>query len=343
VRARLGGVGATDLSRSTIPDELEGGRATAANNPFGDWQIDYREFHPIYPPPAANAGTDGARASVTPDLTLEADIAALVQEAQESLRQPENDGCGTGQNLHRQAADTGNVSRFSATSPKNIEVKVNESEPERAAWDPDIRINDAVRAIQAVSSGDTQTNRAVVALLLGLAIGWIVRSPLFFVESHPTTAVEQKSRPSGDVVGSLGTNRTATPRPGSTSKSAAPAAGILGHRRGSAQGAPQQSKSVKTSPVEQRSAGLSEPAASGFGRQPDNFPRPTPFPETKPDTIEGWTVLDVYGGTAVLDGPEGIRRGARGDYVRGLGRLESIVRWGSRWIVVTDRGLISTP
>jgi hypothetical protein len=225
VRARLGGVGATDLSRSTIPDELEGGRATAANNPFGDWQIDYREFHPIYPPPAANAGTDGARASVTPDLTLEADIAALVQEAQESLRLPENDGCGTGQNLHRQAVDTGNVSRFSATSPKNIEVKVNESEPERAAWDPDIRINDAVRAIQAVSSGDTQTNRAVVALLLGLAIGWIVRSPLFFVESHPTTAVEQKSRPSGDVVGSLGTNRTATPRPGSTSKSAAPAAG----------------------------------------------------------------------------------------------------------------------
>ncbi len=66
-------------------------------------------------------------------------------------------------------------------------------------------------------------------------------------------------------------------------------------------------------------------------------------PETRPTTIAGWAVLDVRGGTAVLEGPEGIRMAARGDVVPGVGRIDSIVRWGNRWIVATARGLISTP
>ena len=68
-----------------------------------------------------------------------------------------------------------------------------------------------------------------------------------------------------------------------------------------------------------------------------------PAPETPPTTIGGWTVLDVRGGTAVLEGPDGVRMAARGDVVPGLGRVDSIVRWGDRWIVATARGLISTP
>ncbi len=65
-------------------------------------------------------------------------------------------------------------------------------------------------------------------------------------------------------------------------------------------------------------------------------------PETRPTTIVGWAVLDVRGGTAVLEGPDGIRMAARGDVVPGIGRVDSIVRWGNRWIVATPRGLIST-
>lgn len=68
-----------------------------------------------------------------------------------------------------------------------------------------------------------------------------------------------------------------------------------------------------------------------------------PTPETRPTTIEGWTVLDVRGATAVLEGPDGVRMAARGDTVAGIGRIDSIVRWGNRWIVATARGLISTP
>jgi hypothetical protein len=65
-------------------------------------------------------------------------------------------------------------------------------------------------------------------------------------------------------------------------------------------------------------------------------------PETKPATIEGWTVLDVRGGTVVLEGPDGVRTAARGDTVPGIGRIDSIVRWGNRWIVATASGLIAT-
>ena len=65
-------------------------------------------------------------------------------------------------------------------------------------------------------------------------------------------------------------------------------------------------------------------------------------PETRPTTVPGWTVVDVRDGTAVLEGPEGIRMAARGDAIPGLGRIESIVRWGNRWIVATANGLIAT-
>ncbi|MEA2887776.1 MAG: hypothetical protein QOD11_2136 [Bradyrhizobium sp.] len=65
--------------------------------------------------------------------------------------------------------------------------------------------------------------------------------------------------------------------------------------------------------------------------------------ETRPTTIEGWTVLEVRGGTAVLEGPDGVRTAARGDTVPGIGRIDSIVRWGNRWIVATATGLIATP
>jgi hypothetical protein len=99
------------------------------------------------------------------------------------------------------------------------------------------------------------------------------------------------------------------------------------------------------------SAGAKTEAASPslrFSVDPANTPpiarEPmAPVAETKPTTIEGWTVLDVRGGTAVLEGPDGVRTAARGDTVPGIGRIDSIVRWGNRWIVATATGLIATP
>jgi hypothetical protein len=74
-------------------------------------------------------------------------------------------------------------------------------------------------------------------------------------------------------------------------------------------------------------------------------PRETmvPVPETRPTTIEGWTVREVRGGTATLEGPDGVWTATSGDTVPGVGRIDSIVRWGNRWIVATASGLIATP
>jgi hypothetical protein len=76
---------------------------------------------------------------------------------------------------------------------------------------------------------------------------------------------------------------------------------------------------------------------------PQPQPKLSPVPETRPTTIPGWMLREVVNGTAVLQGPNGILRVTRGDTVPGVGRVDSIVRWGNRWIVATSTGLISTP
>ena len=91
-------------------------------------------------------------------------------------------------------------------------------------------------------------------------------------------------------------------------------------------------------PVSAASQASVSPSAAIAMRQP---PLAAP-PETRPTTIPGWTVVDVRDGTAALEGPDGIKMAARGDAIPGLGRIESIVRWGNRWIVATANGLIAT-
>jgi len=71
-------------------------------------------------------------------------------------------------------------------------------------------------------------------------------------------------------------------------------------------------------------------------------PRPSPVPETKPRTIDGWSVRSINGETVVLVGPERTWTVRRGETVPGIGRIDTIVRWGNRWIVATSSGLIST-
>jgi hypothetical protein len=84
-----------------------------------------------------------------------------------------------------------------------------------------------------------------------------------------------------------------------------------------------------------------EPAALDTGVRDLPHP-PLPSAETRPATIEGWVVRDVSGSFASLEGPQGTWRAARGDTVPGLGRIDSIVRWGNYWLVSTSRGLIAS-
>lgn len=163
------------------------------------------------------------------------------------------------------------------------------------------------------------------ALLLGIALGW---------------------------AGCLGWNST-------TVVAAAPTPKNAPVRHADAKPAARTESIRKQAPSITASVNPSKPVASALRLDPDSpksaaailglptsaEPRPQlmPAPETRPTTIEGWTVLDVRGQTAVLQGPDGVRTVTLGEMVPGIGRIDSIVRWGNRWIVATANGLIATP
>ena len=70
--------------------------------------------------------------------------------------------------------------------------------------------------------------------------------------------------------------------------------------------------------------------------------------EDKPQTAEtkkilNWTVREVIDGTAILQGPRGVIGVSTGDVVPGVGRVQSIAKRGGRWIVATNKGVISAP
>jgi hypothetical protein len=101
---------------------------------------------------------------------------------------------------------------------------------------------------------------------------------------------------------------------------------------------PSEPQSIISESVERISSPIALSASSDA-----NLPlRLSPVPETKPTTIAGWTVREVDGETAVLVGPDRVFTVRTGDAVPGVGRIDSIVRWGNRWIVATTAGLIST-
>jgi hypothetical protein len=163
------------------------------------------------------------------------------------------------------------------------------------------------------------------ALVVGLGLGWAcgANSAAFNAVTQPETpsrrSPEIKSSGKSD-----GARRTAS----TSGLQTAPAVGSLA-------GAP-FAKAEAASP----GARLSVDSANATltAREPM-----APVPETRPTTIEGWTVLEVRGGMAVLEGPDGVRTAVRGDTLPGIGRIDSIVRWGNRWIVATATGLIATP
>ena len=141
-------------------------------------------------------------------------------------------------------------------------------------------------------------------------------------KESPTPRISE-ARPSGKIEGARKT-ASASDSPAIVGSIPKPPALLSGGARPSA------------GPVAQTTA-VSSVAAIAL-RQPQ-----VAAPETRPATIPGWTVVDVRDGTAVLEGPDGIRMAARGDTIAGLGRVESIVRWGNRWVIATASGLIATP
>jgi hypothetical protein len=178
---------------------------------------------------------------------------------------------------------------------------------------------------------------STIALVASFALGWAGGlSWPEYANVHGLSPISQKETPSPPTaevksVGRIeGTRKTASTFDLHT---AAPA--VVGSIP-KAQAAPAGGARPSAGPALQVNAA---PAGVAIATRPPL----AAAPETRPTTIPGWAVVDVRDGTAVLEGPDGIRMAARGDTIPGIGRVESIVRWGSRWIVATANGLIATP
>jgi hypothetical protein len=171
------------------------------------------------------------------------------------------------------------------------------------------------------------------ALAVGLCLGWIggFVSSRFFAPAT-VAAVAHADVSSCAREGSCAAAKS--DREASPAKAAGPRARIVERSRDSARGMREASAAPSRDVTTTNSISMQERAKIE--------PRLTAAPETRPTTIEGWTVREVVGNTVVLQGPGGVWRVTQGDTVPGVGRIESIVRWGSRWIVATTRGLIST-
>jgi hypothetical protein len=311
---------ATGLSESTILGAIESGQITATRDLSGEWAIEHCDLHRLYLT-IGELIIDGAPQSPAPDAAnIEAESKDLPEDNGDSLRQSSAEG-------HREPHDrSSQAQQWSAASAPTPKV----------TW-----------ALPSALIAAT--------LLAALALCWIWGwSSYLFVGLPASMSLKQNLNLSSAVPGSkhkrIGTIPAASSR----------------HTKSGSQYSPKLATTTAAQPDDART--LQEPAqsdtaltdlvSSALQRQstPSRFAgaageltgtissRPKAVPETRPNTIEGWTVREVAAdGKTVLEGPNGIWTVTRGDTVPGVGTIDSIVRWGNRWIVATSRGLITTP
>ncbi len=68
--------------------------------------------------------------------------------------------------------------------------------------------------------------------------------------------------------------------------------------------------------------------------------KPTAAQPNRLPVVEGWTLREVFDGTATVVGRAGIFDVIPGDPLPGVGRVDAIRKQDGRWVVVTSRGLI---
>ena len=284
---------------------VERGKIAATIHLFGEYQIDRTALHRESPPLELNASRDDAarQCGLSGPATLQPEIGTLTESGDSLRRQPNEPDPG--------------------------------SKPESPAAIDQIEVAIPAESLRShqINAGNQDGDRWFRAMAIGgataaaFALGWIggFGSYHFFAAS-PSSAHATNSRADTgrDVTGSI-PNAVS---PGTYRAPAQSASGSVNPASLGASPVPASQHRTKFSP-------RSKPVAT-----PDT--RPVATPETRPTTVPGWTVREIVGGNIVLEGPNGISQVARGDMVPGLGRVDSVVRWGNRWIVVTSRGLVTT-
>ena len=209
-----------------------------------------------------------------------------------------------------------------------------------SVWNCEIRIEpqDRTDSVRAAGLRASRHRSAIIAgsLLagLGLGLGWLSQS--VFTAATPNKPVSSPCATESDkgTICDVGTpDRLESPAPTSSASQDAKAIFLPTKPAALSKAPTAVSLPTKQTTLSPAPATVDPPKLSAG---------PVAVPETRPATIKGWTVRNVIGVTAVLEGPNGIRNVRRGDKVHGLGKIEDILRWGKWWIVATERGLIST-
>jgi hypothetical protein len=65
--------------------------------------------------------------------------------------------------------------------------------------------------------------------------------------------------------------------------------------------------------------------------------------QAKAEPVDGWVLREVYNGSALVESRNRrLYEVMPGGVIPGVGRVESIERRGTRWVVLTDKGFIGT-
>jgi hypothetical protein len=361
-------VRATGASRSAILAAIEAGRIKAAQNMFGEWQIERGELERLCalvdrgdlhddaaPPfPASHASA------------LEAELEALISASGNELRQARglDQGsagapAGAPQAAQPLGTDCADVPEHHEDSPRagwetpaweqgagdeslRLDSLENPAFQAASAWDDQIRISDDDRLFDSAPPSIIQ-RRHIALIAVGLAatiaLGWVAGwiSQGSGSRAHPPSQAkpEAAAQRAGSEQGAVRSERPERPRESPPLAQAPRKVATSSTAQSAGQGGPASRSNAAPTAVAAAPAAVQQPAKAE--------PKRIAVPETRPITIDGWTVREVVGGTAVLEGPAGVLRAGRGDNVPGVGRVYSIVRWGNRWIVATSTGLISTP
>jgi excisionase family DNA binding protein len=296
---------ATGLEKSTILSAIEDGQISGTQDHSGEWQVEDEELHRLYLMVAQHYCKQKYRDHRT---TSEADIEPNDTESDAGVRQEPIDSL-------RESADGAD------------QVKT---------WDNEIRIDDRDKiSISASRLGAHQTR---ITRLAFLALGCIAALSFYYFLGQSLVSGQKVNSPAPH------SEREAISKSPLEQRSAVDTVGntaVIGNGIEH----PQQETQTTQAPNPTRSVTKPEvPSPKIAPKKPEarSQAKLVPFPETRPTTIKGWTVQNVLDGTAVLEGPSGIWKVARGDVVPGLGRVDSIVLWGGRWIVATSKGLITT-
>jgi hypothetical protein len=314
----------TGLGKSTIIPTIEPAQISGIEDLFGEWKVTVRvvvkegSIHNDYP----------QRQYAPPDETNGgAEIAELVRDNGDSLHQSfdekdhEDDQC---QQPERSQSPFTGLAPWSATSAHGRRLVCSQA-----------------RSPVVVAAGGV--------LAAALCVCWIAIQSVF-LSVPPSTSVNESIKSSSQIPGLENERIRITPTEDN------------GRTKASVQSTPKLQTETRLAraddpPQSANRASVDNPILS-VPQQKSTSPkladlasqqrrkillRAVPVPETRPTTIQGWMIREVVGDGVILQGPNGIWMVTRGDTVPGLGKVNSIVRWGKRWIVATNKGLISTP